>query len=93
MNRIRKSGVLILNQKLNNMECVICKNGATKDGKTTVTLEKEGSVIIIKDVPASICQNCGQYYLDEEISKQILNIAQETFNKGIEVEIMHLKAG
>jgi YgiT-type zinc finger domain-containing protein len=74
------------------MDCVICKNGTTYDGKTTVALEKEGSVTIIKDVPARICQNCGQYYLDEGISDRILNIAQETFNKGIEVEIMHLKA-
>jgi len=73
------------------MECVICKNGTTKQGNTTVTLEKEGSVIVIKDVPAQICQNCGHYYLDEETTDRILKIAQDTIQKGVEVEVMHLK--
>ena len=74
------------------MECVICKNGKTQQGTTTVTLEKEGSVIVIKDVPASICQNCGHYYLDENITERIMNIANDTIQKGVEVEVMHLKS-
>jgi YgiT-type zinc finger domain-containing protein len=74
------------------MECVICKNGRTSPGTTTVTLEKNGSIVVIKDVPAQICQNCGHYYLDEEMSGRILRIAQETVNKGVEVEVMHLQS-
>lgn len=73
------------------MECVICKNGTTREGFATVTLEKEGSVIVIKDVPAQICENCGHYYLNEETSGQLLSIANENFRKGVEVEVMHLK--
>ena len=73
------------------MECVICKNGTTKEGFATVTLEKEGSVIVIKDVPAQICENCGHYYLDETITARLLSIADENYRKGVEVEVMHLK--
>jgi YgiT-type zinc finger domain-containing protein len=74
------------------MECVICKNGNTFEGITTVTLEKDNSVVIIKDVPASICDNCGHYYLAEEFAAKVLAIAQETVRKGIEIEVARFNA-
>ena len=45
------------------MECVICKNGNTHKGKTIFTLERNGTIVIIKGVPAMICENCGEYTL------------------------------
>jgi len=69
------------------MECVICKNGKTIEGFTTVTLEQNNSVVVIKDVPAHICNNCGHYYLDEKYASKVLSIAQETARKGIEIEV------
>ena len=69
------------------MECVICKNGKTYDGITTVTLEKDNSVIVIKEVPANICDNCGHYYLSEESASKVLALAWETAQKGIEIEV------
>jgi YgiT-type zinc finger domain-containing protein len=44
------------------MECPICKHGETNYGNTTVTLNRENTIIIIKDVPADICGNCGEYF-------------------------------
>jgi len=69
------------------MECVICKNGNTFEGITTVTLERDNSVIVIKDVPAHVCDNCGHFYLTEEYATKVLAIAQETVRKGIEIEV------
>jgi|BarGraNGADG00211_3_1021988.scaffolds.fasta_scaffold00009_3 YgiT-type zinc finger domain-containing protein len=69
------------------MECVICKNGSTFEGFTTVTLEQNNSVIVIKEVPAHICNNCGHFYLSEEYASKVLAIAQETVRKGIEIEV------
>lgn len=74
------------------MECVICKNGSTYEGNTTVTLENGGTVLVIKDVPAQICSNCGEYYLNDTISEKLLKMAHETKEKGVEVEVMHMKA-
>lgn len=39
------------------MKCVICKHGETRPGKTTVTLERGGATIVVKGVPAWICDN------------------------------------
>ncbi len=73
------------------MKCVICKNGITKKGKVTVTLERTGSIIVIKEVPADVCNNCGEYYLNAEITKEVLKKAEDSYNKGTEIEITKLR--
>jgi YgiT-type zinc finger domain-containing protein len=72
------------------MECVICKNGTTHEGKVTVTLERSGSIIAIKEVPAQVCQNCGEYYLDAEMTKEVLKRAEQAIEKGVEIEVIKM---
>ncbi len=72
------------------MDCVICKNGTTQDGQVTVTLERNGSIIAIKDVPAQVCNNCGEYYLDSEMTKEVLEKAEEAILKGVEIEVIRM---
>lgn len=74
------------------MQCIICKQGKTKPGTTTVTLQRGDSTIIIKDVPAEICENCGEYYLSETITERILKMAEDSIRKGAEVEIIRFAA-
>jgi len=69
------------------MKCMICKHGETKEGTTTVTLEKGGSTIVFKEVPAQICDNCGEKYIDESTTKELLNKAREIVKNGVEVDI------
>ncbi|MCX6277945.1 MAG: type II toxin-antitoxin system MqsA family antitoxin [Bacteroidetes bacterium] len=73
------------------MNCVICKTGAMRDGQVTVTLEKKGSIILIKEVPAHICDVCEHYYLDQEIAKEVLNRGNQAFINGAELEVLKLK--
>ena len=76
--------------KNNAMECVICKNGTTRKGKVTVTLERGGSVTVIKEVPAQVCQNCGEYYLDAEMTEEVLKRAEHAVSKGVEFEVINM---
>ena len=69
------------------MKCVICKHGQTKEGTTTITLEKGNSTIVFKDVPAQICDNCGEKYVDSKTTKDLLKKANELIKNGIEVDI------
>ena len=73
------------------MDCVICKNGNTKDGLVTFTIEREGVIIIFKNVPALVCQNCGDFYLTEETTSLLLDKAAKTMEKGVEFEIINFK--
>ena len=74
------------------MECVICKNGTTRSGLVTVTLERDNCIVILKQVPADICQNCGEYYLSESVTAEVLQKAEDAVNKGAEVEIIRYVA-
>ncbi len=69
------------------MKCVVCKKGETKAGKTTVTLEKNGATLVFKGVPARVCANCGEEYVDGEITASLLKSAEEAARSGIQVEI------
>jgi len=74
------------------MRCVLCKHGETHPGKTTVTLQRGETTVIIKDVPAQICDNCGEYYLADDITERVLAMAEEAVKRNAEVEILRFAA-
>ena len=69
------------------MKCMICKHGETQVGTTTVTLERGTSTIVFKEVPALVCDNCGEKYIDETTTKHLLSKAREIIKSGVEVDI------
>jgi YgiT-type zinc finger domain-containing protein len=74
------------------MKCVLCKQGDTKAGKVTATLQRAETIVIFKGVPADVCENCGEYYLSEEVTDHVLMRAEEAVKSGAEVEILHYAA-
>lgn len=74
------------------MKCLICKHGETTPGLVTVTLTHDESVVIFKQVPADVCDNCGEYYLSEDITEQLLQRAEAAVKRGSEVEILRFAA-
>ncbi|WP_128546574.1 type II toxin-antitoxin system MqsA family antitoxin [Larkinella soli] len=72
------------------MICLTCKVGTPRPATTTVLLEKNGSLVILKDVPARICDNCGEKYFDSEVTEQILEEAESVYRKGAELEIIKI---
>jgi len=69
------------------MKCVICKQGETQPGLTTVTLERNGLTLVVKNVPARVCANCGEEYVDEEVAAQLLSTAEQAARAGVLVDI------
>ena len=47
------------------MKCVICKYGETAPGKVTITLEQDGTAVVIKEVSARVCTTCGEEYVED----------------------------
>lgn len=74
------------------MQCVICEHGNTQSGLVTVTLQREDCIVILKQVPAEVCENCGEYYLDESVTEEVLKRAEAAVTKGAEVEILRYAA-
>jgi YgiT-type zinc finger domain-containing protein len=74
------------------MKCVLCKHGETRPGEATVTLQRGATTVILKGVPADVCQNCGEYYLSDEVAGQVLERSEAAVNSGAEVEILRYAA-
>jgi YgiT-type zinc finger domain-containing protein len=73
------------------MKCTLCQVGTTEKGKATVTLERDGAIVLIKDVPAEVCTNCGHYYLSEEITRLVMEKGNEAIASGAELEVFKLQ--
>lgn len=54
------------------MKCVVCKHGQTQPGHTTVILERDGGALVIRKVPAEVCENCGEAYVSAEVTRNLL---------------------
>lgn len=67
--------------------CVICKQGIMKPGRITITLEQGRITLVFKQVPADVCENCGEQYLNERTTRELLEAAGTAEQHGIEVEV------
>ena len=74
------------------MQCTTCKQGITKPGHVTVTLQRGDTTVIFKKVPADVCENCGEYYLSEKTTGELLTRAEAAIQNGAEIEILKFAA-
>jgi YgiT-type zinc finger domain-containing protein len=74
------------------MTCVVCKIGQTRADKTTVALERGGMTLVFKGVPAEVCANCGEAYVDQATTQRILKEAEEAARSGVQVHIREFAA-
>jgi YgiT-type zinc finger domain-containing protein len=58
------------------MKCVVCKQAETRPGVTTVTLGRGDSTFVVRDVPAQVCPNCGEDYVDSKVTAELLRSAE-----------------
>ena len=74
------------------MRCVVCKEGETNKDFTTVMLEREGTTLVFKDVPADICDNCGEEYITAKTNRELLKIANDAVKRGVSLEMLKYAA-
>ena len=67
--------------------CVICKTGQLRAGTTTSVLHRGGATVVVRGVPADVCDNCGEAYTSGEVTDRLLQEAAEAIQRGAEVEV------
>lgn len=73
------------------MICTICK-GSTKLQTINFPIDLENIFILVKEVPAIVCQQCGEYFLEDNIAERIEEISETTKSSNIEIEILKFAA-
>lgn len=73
------------------MKCVICKHGQTQSGTASITLERNGTAILIRGVPGEICDTCSEVYHSAEVTALVLEQAEQAYRNGVTVEIRNYR--
>ncbi len=69
------------------MKCVVCKHGRTRSGAATLTLSREQLTLVIKGVPAQVCGDCGEEYVDDATTARLLETAEAAARSGVQVDV------
>jgi YgiT-type zinc finger domain-containing protein len=69
--------------------CPLC-GGGKKPGTTTFTADLGFGVVVIRNVPAMVCSQCGADWISDEMAKRIEAVVDEARKKQLQVEVMSL---
>lgn len=76
------------NKKVILVNCVLCKAGLI-EGNVNHIIDLPEGIIIIKNVPANICTQCGEYYVDTPIALKLESIIEEVKKNKAEILILN----
>ncbi len=74
------------------MKCVVCKQAETRPGVTTVTFERGDSTFVVREVPAQVCLNCGEDYVDAKVTAELLRFTEDLSRAGTQFDIRRYAA-
>ena len=73
------------------MPCVICKNGKTVPGETMYTGMDGETIVVVKNVPAKVCDNCGESYVSSETAARLLKPLNGGADPNVEVVVIEYR--
>ena len=71
--------------------CPLCK-GTMGPGKTTFTVDFGSGLVVFRNVPATVCQQCGEAWLSDSVASSVEEIVQEARSGQREFEVVNLSA-
>jgi YgiT-type zinc finger domain-containing protein len=74
-----------------SIHCPLCKT-KMNEGKTALTLQRERSVVVIEDIPAMVCPQCGEASIDALTSQAAYEIAEKEIQRGVALEFCMFRA-
>lgn len=70
-------------------KCPMC-GGTKKAGKTTFTIELGFGVVVVRDVPATVCSQCGADWIEDAVAIKLEAIVADARQKHHTVEVTSL---
>jgi YgiT-type zinc finger domain-containing protein len=67
--------------------CPLC-SGDTGPGRTTFTVDLGFGVVVVRRVPARVCRNCGESWLEDETARKLERIVSQARKEQREVEVL-----
>jgi YgiT-type zinc finger domain-containing protein len=73
-----------------NSFCPLC-GGNKQAGNTTYTVDTGKGVVVIRNVPALICGQCGEEWIEDPVAQQIEKIVADASQRHAQVEVLALE--
>lgn len=70
-------------------KCPLC-GGTKKEGQTTFTVELGFGVVVVRDVPATVCSQCGADWIEDVTAAKLEEIVNDARRKHHFVEVTTL---
>ncbi len=69
-------------------DCPICHGGQKQLGKTTFTVDLGFGVVVVRDVPAQVCDLCGTDWIEDLIAEKLERVVNEARQKHPVIEVV-----
>jgi YgiT-type zinc finger domain-containing protein len=77
-------------QKNSSVSCPLCK-GNKKEGYTLFSVDLGFGVVVVRHVPATVCEQCGAEWLSDSVAARLERIVEEARSKKALVEVTTLE--
>jgi len=71
---------------MRSQSCRQCPEGTYENGTVTETLERGDTIVVVKEVPALVCDTCGNSLLAEEEMDRLQKILERADAEGVELQ-------
>ena len=69
--------------------CPLC-GGDRVPGRTTFSADLGTGVVIVRNVPATVCDQCGAEWIDDATAADLEGMTDDARRRGAQVEVMFL---
>lgn len=70
-----------------NASCPLCRGGVKRPDVTTYTVELGYGVVVIRNVPALVCDQCGSDWIEDDVAEKLETIVNSARKKHPIVEV------
>lgn len=76
-----------MNRKAVNAKCALC-GGKIKSAKTTYTVDTGTGLVVVRNVSAEVCTQCGEEWIDNPTAQELERIVEDAKLKRHQVEVV-----
>ncbi len=69
--------------------CPLC-SGQVQLGTTTFSIDLQSGVVVVRKVPAHICQQCGEEWVDDEQAAKLEKIVARARQENFQLEMVSM---
>ena len=70
-------------------KCASC-GGDRVTGRTIFAAQIEDGVLVVRDVPATVCSQCGEEWIDDDVTARLTEIAEDARRRRVQLEVVTL---